>query len=75
MRSVIAFSSESLSRTWIPVRVKKALQDKKRELGPDSIRTEKALARRQNHHDLTALEPGVLLDLGEFGNVGLHLVQ
>jgi hypothetical protein len=32
-------------------------------------------ARRQNHDDLTAFEARVLFDLGEFGDVGLDLVQ
>src|SRR5262245_41975656 len=31
--------------------------------------------RRQHHHDLAAFELGVLLDLGEVGDVGLHLVE
>src|SRR5262249_8659597 len=32
-------------------------------------------ARRQHHHHLAALELGVLLDLGDLGDVGLHLVE
>src|SRR3954452_5272810 len=40
----------------------------KRALRPTSTRC-------QHHHDLAAFEPGVLLDLGVFGHVGLHLVQ
>ena len=32
-------------------------------------------AGREHHHNLTAFELGVLLHLGELGNVGFHLVQ
>src|SRR5262249_19109311 len=32
-------------------------------------------ARRQHHHDLAAFELGVLFDLGEPRDVGLHLVE
>jgi hypothetical protein len=32
-------------------------------------------ARCEHHHDLPALEPGVLLDLGDIGDVALDLVQ
>src|ERR1700742_1086134 len=34
-----------------------------------------ASARRQNHHDLTPFETGVLFDLGKFGYVRLDLVE
>src|SRR5579871_1369359 len=34
-----------------------------------------ALSRRQHHHDLAALEPRFLLDLGELGGVVLDAVE
>src|SRR6185312_4398618 len=34
-----------------------------------------ALSRRQHHHHLTALEAGILFDLGVIGDIGLHLVE
>ena len=43
--------------------------------GPHIQQVSSTLARRQHHHDLASLELGVLLDLGEFGDIGLHLVE
>src|SRR5215470_4948814 len=34
-----------------------------------------ALSWRQHHHDLAALEAGILLDLGEVGGIVLHAVE
>ena len=83
-------SLERFRAKWIPVRVKKTRQNKNLEPRSDSIGTEKALdgpplqadpvasglsARGQNHHDLAALETGVLLDLRDFRDVALDLVQ